>query len=121
MQLVRAVRKAVSSSALIKALGLPRVSNRVSDPRGAVGAGLESSEVEGVRVGPAIDVGRDLEPLVEVVCVDFAEPIDRRLRSGVTSGFLTESRVMTLTPMPELLDAGMNKLVAPSVRFMWIL
>lgn len=64
-----------------------------------------------------MDVGRDLEPLVEVECVDFVEAIERRLRSGVVSGFLTGSRVMTLTPMPELLDAGMNKLVAPSVRF----
>lgn len=69
-------------------------------------------------MGPDMDVGRDLEPVVDVVLDDFVEPIDNRLRSGVMSGFLTESRVMTLTPMPELLDAGMNKLVAPSVRLM---
>lgn len=80
---------------------------------------MESSEVlEGVRIGPDMDVGLDLEPVVEVLCDDFVEAIDKRLRSGITSGFLTESRVMTLTPMPELLDAGMNKLVAPSVRLM---
>lgn len=80
---------------------------------------MESSEVvEGVRIGPDMDVGLDFEPVVEVLCDDFVEAIDKRLRSGVTSGFLTESRVMTLTPMPELLDAGMNKLVAPSVRLM---
>lgn len=64
-----------------------------------------------------MEVGRDLGPLVED-CVDLVDPIDNLLRSGVVSGLLTESRVITLTPMPELLDAGMNKLVAPSVLFM---
>lgn len=113
MQLVRAVRNAVSSSALIKALGFPSVSNKVKDPRGAIG-GLELSETEGVSVEPDMETGRDLDSLLELL----VDPIERRLMSGSVSGFLTESRVMTLTPIPELLDAGMNRLVAPSVRCM---
>lgn len=110
------MRKAVSSSALTKALGFPWLSNKVKEPRGTE-AGFDSSDIEEAKVVPDMEVGRDLGPLVED-CVDLVDPIDNLLRSGVVSGLLTESRVITLTPMPELLDAGMNKLVAPSVLFM---
>jgi len=111
-QLARAVRKAVSSSALINATGVPSGEKILSDPRGVV---LSELEIEGAGCGGVLELEDDMvdtDPRDD--CGDLEEESD----SLSTLGVLESSgacKVTTFIPSPFSLLAGINSVVLPSL------
>jgi hypothetical protein len=134
----RAVRKAVTSSALTRPVVLPRASMRVSEPRmvdvvlsgmsnGLAGSGIEERElmvvfeVEVVAVEEKVDteplgledpvVGLEMELRVEC---GLSRLSPSKLGSPAASGGVM---LMTLTAWPLQPLAGRKSVVEPSLRF----
>jgi len=113
-QLARAVRKAVSSSALIKAIGVPSGEKMLSDPRGVV---LSELEIEGVGCGTLAELEDDV---VDTEPRGDCDGLDEE-RDSLSTPETVESSgawsVTTFIPSPFSLLAGMKSVVLPSPRF----
>ena len=109
--LASAVRKAVISSALIRARGEPDLSKRVRLPFGVV---LGALEVDGVAEAVVAEEVLDLVECSERERLEMEE-----LRDWVEGVlfWLAVRSVTILTPMPSLEEAGMSNVVWPSLRF----
>lgn len=128
----KAVRNAVSSSALITPRGFPTASKRLREPRGVVSCVLEEAEMEDAGViGGRSSVDLDVAVLAEGV-EDEIESDDieiegdevsdgRSLLAGCVVVRQGAASVTILTPKPSLLEAGMNNVVNPSLRLRAVL